>query len=191
MDVFLVALQLVFFLPLVVRLARQDLGAMAPSGLGAELKLGAQVPVMIVHALGVLLLWGAVAFAVAGGRIPRGLTASGIGGAVLIVAGVVLFAWAYATLRSWRLLPTIEPGHALCTTGPYGLVRHPMYLALTLLGAGTAVWVASWPAAIAAALIVVGGDGRARLEEQALLATFGAEYRAYGARVRRLIPGVY
>lgn len=191
MDILLVAFQIAFFAPLLARLAKHDLGAMAATGLGAELRAGTLVPAMALHGAGALLLWAAIALALAKGQVPRAPTTAGLIGAAIVLFGAALFGWAVAALRSWRLVPTIAPGHALCTTGPYALVRHPMYLAIDLLGVGTAIWVGSLPAAVAAAMLVAGGLGRARQEERALLEAFGDEYRAYMARVRRLIPGLY
>ena len=92
-----------------------------------------------------------------------------------------------AALRSWRLLPKIDADHQLCTTGPYAFVRHPMYLALDVLAVGSAVWVPTVPVVTGALLLIVGGELRASLEEQALAQAFGERYRDYAKRVPRRV----
>ena len=136
MDVLLPVLHVVFFAPLVVRLARRQ----HEHGFLREIRAGTRRPVLVFHAAGVLLLWTGLALALAEGRVTSRVTISVAIGAAAILIGGVLFASAYATFRWWRLLPEVEAGHRLCTSGPYRLVRHPMYVALDLLGIGTAVW---------------------------------------------------
>lgn len=100
-------------------------------------------------------------------------------------------AWSFTALQSWRLLPTVDPGDQLCTTGPYRFVRHPMYLAVDLLGLGSVVWVPRPLITFATLLLVFGGDLRARTEEKVLLEAFGERYREYIRQVRRTVPFLY
>lgn len=192
MDLLLVAFHASFFAPVVLRMARRLEGAPseAPGAL-AEIADAVQTPALVLHGSGLLLLWLGVAYALAQGEVARAVTARGLLGAGLLLAATVLMMWSFSALRSWRLLPTVDPGHELCTTGPYGLVRHPMYLAVDLLGIGSAVWVGTSPVLIAAVLLVAGGDLRARREERALVTAFGERYRSYRGRVRRIVPFVY
>lgn len=99
--------------------------------------------------------------------------------------------WSSLVLRSWRLLPKVEADHELCTTGPYGFVRHPMYLAINLLAVGSAVWVPTGVVILATLMLIVGSDLRGRMEEKVLLEAFGDRYRDYQRRVRRTLPGIY
>jgi protein-S-isoprenylcysteine O-methyltransferase Ste14 len=112
-------------------------------------------------------------------------------GALVIASGAVLLASALLVFRSWRLLARIEAGHQLCTTGPFRIVRHPIYLSLDLLAVGTVIWVPGLLVLAGAALVVLGGDLRARAEERLLAIVFGDEYRAYQRRVPRTVPGLY
>jgi protein-S-isoprenylcysteine O-methyltransferase Ste14 len=112
-------------------------------------------------------------------------------GGSLIVAGAALLAWTLLLFRSWRLLARIEEGHQLCTSGPFRLVRHPIYLSLDLLALGTVLWVPGPIVVIGAVLVAVGGDLRARTEERLLAQVFGDEYRDYQRRVPRTLPGIY
>jgi protein-S-isoprenylcysteine O-methyltransferase Ste14 len=86
-------------------------------------------------------------------------------------------------------LPKADRDTGLVTTGPYRLVRHPIYLGLTLLAAGNALSFAS-----AAAFLVVSCGivptfaWRARVEEGELSRTFGEAFALYRRRTRKIIP---
>lgn len=59
-------------------------------------------------------------------------------GLVLVVAGVAFSSWAALTLgRHFDMEVEVHRGHELVRSGPYALVRHPIYtgLAIHLLGA--------------------------------------------------------
>jgi protein-S-isoprenylcysteine O-methyltransferase Ste14 len=112
-------------------------------------------------------------------------------GAVVMLLGDGLIAWTLLVFGSWRLLARIEPRHHLLTTGPFGLIRHPTYLALLLVALGTFLWIPTPWVLGALVAIVLTSERRARAEERLLVATFGERYRAYRGRVRRWIPGLY
>ena len=133
--------------------------------------------------------------------LPRILAMSGIGaagpwawlGVALAVAGLVLRAWAMATLGAsyTRTLRATE-GQSLVTHGPYRVLRHPGYAASCLVWIGATLAFGSWPAAgLVGVLLVVAYGWRIRAEEAMLEATFGQAYREYAARTWRLVPGVY
>jgi len=110
--------------------------------------------------------------------------------AALAAAGLLLALSARATLgRLWSAAVTRKAGHRIVDTGPYALVRHPIYTAL-LMG-GTAVAVAKGtPIALAGlALMAIGYVLKARVEERFLAAELGERaYAAYRSRVPMLIP---
>lgn len=192
MDIVLVLLEMLFFVPVFLRLAaRRTVPAGTSVGIVGEIAAGARRPAMVLHGVGLLLLWTGLALAVVEGRVPRSLTFRSMVGAALLLCASLLMAWSIVGLRSWRLLPTVDAEHELCTTGPYGLVRHPMYLAIDLLAVGSAVWVPTPLVLIGAVALAIGGDLRARIEERALLEAFGERYRNYLRRVRRTVPGIY
>jgi protein-S-isoprenylcysteine O-methyltransferase Ste14 len=83
----------------------------------------------------------------------------------------------------------IREGHRLVRTGPYRLVRHPMYSAYLCLFIGTLLFTANWllglsGIAIIASLMVL----RIRKEEALLLERFGTEYQAYRQSTGMFIP---
>jgi type IV secretory pathway VirJ component/protein-S-isoprenylcysteine O-methyltransferase Ste14 len=112
-------------------------------------------------------------------------------GAVLMLAATALAAWALAVFRSWRLAARIDSGHQLCTAGPFRRVRHPIYLAMDLLAAGTWLWAPTAMIALGAALVALAGDLRGRAEERLLHEAFGESYDRYRRRAWRFVPGIY
>jgi protein-S-isoprenylcysteine O-methyltransferase Ste14 len=120
--------------------------------------------------------------------LPAGDAAAAVrisAGLVLVVAGLALFAASVRALGvQWSLIARARDGHALVTGGPYGIVRHPIYVAtgVGLLGAMVVAGRAGAGVA-AAALYVAGTPLRARAEEDVLRSAFGTRYDAYARRV--------
>ena len=74
----------------------------------------------------------------------------------------------------------------LVLRGPYRFSRNPMYLGMLLLYlAGGLWWACLWALVLAPFVVWVVTAWVIRLEERYLESTFGDEYRAYCARVRR------
>ncbi len=112
-------------------------------------------------------------------------------GAAFIAMGFALSLWTLWVFRSWRLRAELGPGHELCTDGPFGLVRHPIYTAMVLLALGTAIWAPNAFTIGAILGIAWVGDQRARAEEAILMDAFGQSYRDFMGRTKRFLPGVY
>jgi protein-S-isoprenylcysteine O-methyltransferase Ste14 len=124
-----------------------------------------------------------------GPSIPVGLAAQLVGGALSMI-GVAFSLWAIVTLgRHYDLILEVHAGHELVRSGPFRVVRHPVYtgLALHFVGACLATGnvllilgtlVGSFPAFYL----------RARAEERLLRGEFGAAYEAYAKKVGMLVP---
>jgi protein-S-isoprenylcysteine O-methyltransferase Ste14 len=112
--------------------------------------------------------------------------------AALTLAGVLFAWWARIHLgRLWSGTITLKAGHHVVDTGPYGLVRHPIYAGLIGSLVATAAAQATATGLIGAALIVAGLWLKARAEERFLTTELGADaYGAYRRRVPMLIPGI-
>ncbi len=125
----------------------------------------------------------------AAGRSP----AWAVAGLALLLLGAALGMAAWRALGRWYAPdPAILPGQWLITSGPYRLVRHPMYTAQLLsLPALPLLLRSLWGLALSLLLIVPALWLRIREEEAILLAEFGDEYRAYMAHTWRLVPLVY
>jgi protein-S-isoprenylcysteine O-methyltransferase Ste14 len=113
-------------------------------------------------------------------------------GYALFAGGTPLFVVSMLFLKR-GFLGEVEPvTDKLITTGPYRLVRHPLYLGMILATIGLAVAFRSlWGMLITLALFIPAGLWRARLEEEALARRFGAEWEDYAARTYFILPPVY
>lgn len=110
-------------------------------------------------------------------------------GILLVVAAVVLFA---GSVGKFRAAGTPVPGNKATTVivraGPYRFSRNPIYLALSLLHLGIAIWVNSlWLVATLIASVAVMACVVIPREEQYLARRFGAEYLDYKKSVRRWV----
>jgi protein-S-isoprenylcysteine O-methyltransferase Ste14 len=116
-----------------------------------------------------------------------------LSGCLLALAGAALVLRSRAELGpAWSFVPKTDQGTGLVTTGPYRLVRHPIYLGLALLAMGEAIAFGSWPAlAIVLSGIVPTFAWRARAEEKLLSRTFGERYAVYRQRTKMIVPHLF
>lgn len=147
--------------------------------------------VLALHFVAFAVLYMGIGGAVFADRVPHWFPGQRIAGTLVIAAGAWLMCWSLVYFRSWRFRAELDAGHELATGGPYGIVRHPIYTALNLFALGTAVWIPNVLVWASVVLMVIGGDLRGRAEERLLTHAFGDTYRAYCARTRRFLPGVY
>jgi len=123
---------------------------------------------------------------------PAGFTALllAFSGCLLALAGAALVLRSRAELGpAWSFVPKADQSAGLVTTGPYRLVRHPIYLGLALLAMGQALAFGNW----FCLLFVLSGivptfAWRAREEEKLLSRTFGERYTVYRQRTKMIIP---
>jgi protein-S-isoprenylcysteine O-methyltransferase Ste14 len=78
----------------------------------------------------------------------------------------------------------------LVTSGPYRLVRHPIYFGFLLAGVGTAVSL-SWTWLIAVALVGVYFVYSATVEERNLTEQFPVAYPEYRRSTKMLVPYIF
>ena len=129
------------------------------------------------HAHGYLVLWNL--------PLPVAWTMTG-----LCAVGFVFCWWARFHLgKLWSAFVTRKDDHHIIDTGPYGIVRHPIYTGLILAATAVAILKGNLYSLAGILLIVFGFWIKARLEEQFLSQQLGPEtYTAYRRRVPMLIP---
>jgi isoprenylcysteine carboxyl methyltransferase (ICMT) family protein YpbQ len=110
--------------------------------------------------------------------------------AAMVLLGLSFTWWARIHIgRLWSNSITNKESHHIVDTGPYGLVRHPIYAGLILAILTTGVAVATWSSLIGALLISLGEWQKARMEEGFLTAELGPEaYGPYCRRVPMIVP---
>ena len=121
---------------------------------------------------------------------PNTSLAMGLVGFVASAAGIGLAMASRACLgRSWSPRAEHKATTELNTSGPYAVVRHPLYSGLLLAIAGSAIgqsvfWLL--PMLVYGPLFIL----TARREERSLLEQFPDSYRAYMKRTKMLLPFV-
>ena len=113
-------------------------------------------------------------------------------GILLILAGVAFRWYAVRTLgRFFTLQVAIQPGQTVVESGPYRLIRHPLYTGslMSLLGLGFVL--SNWLSLVAVLLFtIIGYSYRIWVEEMTLVNALGEPYREYMKRTKRIIPFV-
>ncbi len=113
-------------------------------------------------------------------------------GLTLNAMGLVLAIWARRRLgRYWSGKITIKVDHQLIRSGPYRLIRHPIYTALLGLYLGTAIVSGELHALIGWVLVLIAYLRKIRLEEANLMKAFAADYRDYRRETWALLPGLF
>ncbi len=140
--------------------------------------------------LGVLLLFGGTSRFLHAERLWH----VGLAGAYTLAWLTIpcfLFAW-WARIhlgKLWSAQITRKGEHRVVDTGPYAIVRHPIYTGLIAATILTAAAEATVPAIAGAALIAFGLWLKSRFEEAFLTKELGSDaYAAYRRKVPMLIP---
>ena len=108
-------------------------------------------------------------------------------GDLLMVVGLGWSLFALAVLR--KNISIIPQARRLVRSGPYAVVRHPLYVGEIVTAVGVVVGGFSWPALVLVVIWTALQVFRA-LHEEALLATVFAEYDGYRSTTPRFIPGL-
>jgi protein-S-isoprenylcysteine O-methyltransferase Ste14 len=109
------------------------------------------------------------------------------------VSSVWLITTAVKTLgKEWSLTARLVEGHQLATSGPYALVRHPIYAGMLGMLLATGLAISHWAGLLAALIIfLIGTTIRVRSEEKLLREAFGEQFETYARNVRAIVPGLY
>jgi protein-S-isoprenylcysteine O-methyltransferase len=109
------------------------------------------------------------------------LTAIGVGFAILARFWIG---------RNWSGTITIKEQHELIQSGPYRIVRHPIYTGLLLAYVSTAIVHGELRGFVGFFLLLLGFGLKLRMEETFMVQQFGNAYLDYKRRVKALVPFV-
>ena len=111
----------------------------------------------------------------------------------LFLGGVLLGLVALFVMRKSRFntTPDVRERSLLITTGPYALIRHPMYTSVILIALGLLLEASDTARLIVFTLLCIDLNIKFRYEEYLLNQAFPETYPAYITHTKALIPFVY
>lgn len=114
-----------------------------------------------------------------------------LGVAAVLLGIAATYAAQVSMGRSWRIGVRSDERTALVTSGPFTLVRNPIFTCMLWTAGALILVLPTAPVLASAASLLIAVELQVRLvEEPHLLRTHGAAYRDYAARVGRFIPGL-
>jgi protein-S-isoprenylcysteine O-methyltransferase Ste14 len=115
-----------------------------------------------------------------------------LAGLGIAICGVGVTIWARLTLgENWSNFPTIKQDHALIVSGPYRVVRHPIYAGLLFTLLGSALQHGLVRSFLAVLTCAVGLYLKVSVEEEFMVQRFGEAYLRYRRNVSTLVPFLF
>ena len=176
----LVVLWVVWFYPFVFRAPhfqkRESITAAAPTRMG-----------LLLECIAIALAWSF--------RLPPSSPPGWARVAPAIALGVIAAVISWGAVkhlgRQFRLHAGLYVDHELVRTGPYAIVRHPIYASLLAMLVCTQLMLTRWAwVPVSLALFFLGTEIRVRTEDRLLKSRFGEEFEAYRKRVPAYLPFV-
>jgi len=107
-----------------------------------------------------------------------------------MILGIVL-AWGgtRALGKQWRIEAGLSADHDLVRSGPYRIVRHPIYASMLAMWIATCLLIGRWPRLLASLILfIIGTEIRVRVEDALLESRFGEQARNFRREVSAYIP---
>ncbi|HEX3674210.1 MAG TPA: isoprenylcysteine carboxylmethyltransferase family protein [Rhizomicrobium sp.] len=192
------AFLIVFFIPAAIvslRVARDD-PALMRERMALPMQKGQPVwDKIVMGAIALLFILWIALMGYDGGRLHRGAMPVWLEalGALGIVVMFVLADWVMHanTYLAPVVRVQVERGHQAVTTGPYAIVRHPLYAAAVILFFAAPLLLGSWYGELGALALTAILTLRTALEDRLLQRSLDG-YATYAATVRwRLVPGIW
>ncbi|MFX0054276.1 MAG: isoprenylcysteine carboxylmethyltransferase family protein [Promethearchaeota archaeon] len=121
-------------------------------------------------------------------RLPLGELVKWLGIAIAIPP-LFYLVWVHRHLDTqWSIALELQEDHKLITSGPYGRVRHPMYLGIFVYTAGLILIASDLLVFVFFAFSIWVNYRRIPSEEEMMIEQFGDEYAEYMKRTGRLLP---
>lgn len=105
---------------------------------------------------------------------------------------LLLAVWARRHLgRNWASAVRIGEGHELVKSGPYRILRHPIYTTIIGMYVGSVIASGEYHALLALTMIVFAYLRKSSMEDAILSTAFGSQYDDYRRNTWALVPLVY
>lgn len=115
-----------------------------------------------------------------------------VAGLLMLFLSIALAVWARRHLgKNWSGRIDIKKEHELVRSGPYRLLRHPIYTAVFGMCVGTALVNGKLHALLGIAIVVIAYWRKVRMEEANMRDAFGAQYDEYRSATLGAIPGLF
>ena len=114
-------------------------------------------------------------------------------GIAIMLIGMALRVWSIFTLgKAFRTTIETDKDQRVVSNGPYKLIRHPSYSGWLLICCSYGIAIQNWLSLLVAVILpVVALLYRIRIEEAALVSSFGSEYLEYQRHTKKLVPWVW
>jgi protein-S-isoprenylcysteine O-methyltransferase Ste14 len=124
-----------------------------------------------------------------GARFVPDISATQTIGVLFTAAGVGMACWArYHLGANWSGVVTVKEGHELIRTGPYRMIRHPIYTGILVALVGTAVSIGEVRGLVAVAIAWFSFYIKARREESFLAQEFGPNFAEHCRHTGMFLP---
>jgi protein-S-isoprenylcysteine O-methyltransferase Ste14 len=155
---------------------RESITVFGPTSLG-----------LLLETAGIFVVW----FAQAPGAPRTGLLSLAAALVFGVVADVLMWTAVAHLGRQFRIYAGLYHDHQLVRTGPYAVVRHPIYASLLAVTVSTGLLLTRWEWLVAGVVLFVAGtEIRVHTEEKLLASRFGAEFTEYKSKVPAYVPFV-
>ena len=115
-----------------------------------------------------------------------------LAGLLAVLMGVAFSIWARLVLGgNWSNRVTVKENHTLVRTGPYRIVRHPIYSGILLGMFGSAIQRGGIRCFIGVLICALSFWLKTRAEERFMVQSFGEQYLQYRHRVKALAPFIF
>jgi protein-S-isoprenylcysteine O-methyltransferase Ste14 len=113
-------------------------------------------------------------------------------GFLLAIIGMSIALWARTVLgMNWSRDPSLVKSSTLIISGPYNIIRHPIYAGVIVMFLGTAIYLGLLGGFIGLILGSLGAFSKSITEEKELIKQFPKDYPEYKKRVKAFIPFIY
>jgi protein-S-isoprenylcysteine O-methyltransferase len=137
----------------------------------------------------VLIVNGSLGWDLLNRRLVPAGRASTMAGYGLLLAGMLFAGWARVSLGgNWSSSVTLKQDHTLVRSGPYSIVRHPIYTGLLVALLGTAIALGELRCFLGVILAAIAWKIKSIGEEALMAQQFGDQYARYRLQVKGLVP---
>ncbi len=113
-------------------------------------------------------------------------------GMAIALSGIFFAIWARRHLGgNWSSVVEQKVGQEFIETGPYAIVRHPIYTGIMVGVVGSFIMAGSLGGLLAIPAALIFSLARISAEEKLMVGTFGQKYLDYRKRVKALVPRIW